>query len=257
MLNVLSAVSLLTDVINSGRLHPDIGSYLTRFTNPKTRNINGKLETWYTKELEKNGKAAADEILESFVKSRFLNEFSQSILPIVRGMRDIAQACPNGEHSMVTEVSSNTTMLLPMARELYPGSMVVSVTMPQYDGFGGAFSQYGEVPLKMVVLGIPAGSKDNPVLCLVFQDPKSEYEFRTVSINLDGTSIDWQFMPVMRKDALLIGLLGTTPEERLVSYGASSGGSSSAYLGFPDSDCYLAKHIGKLGPFLSNIVKNQ
>jgi len=185
-----------------------------------------------------------------------LQEFSESILPIAAGIKSLAQVDTESEYVKVVDLASHGSLKFPIANDVGPDGRFIVALNPRWYSCGcnmpegmENFGQRGLLSFKAVVLGV---SKDNKVtLALVFAQRGVEHGYTVITIERTGYSSNHNHTPSLNEDGYLKYSLGLIPAQYISGHSSFSGGSMSMYLGFPDSDRYLAEHIGELGPYLT------
>lgn len=247
-------VEMLNVMLQRGLLASTTEQYLEE----KIRNAPDRNHCFYTRTLDTEGMDAAEKALEEWVDNLHLREYSQAIKTIAIGIRDLAEVDIDGEY--VKLITNCQNLHHPMAAEVGKSGYLIVAFNPKWHGCGcnlpegaNVFGHFGTIPLQAVVL---AESQQRGITVGLMFEPKyfnEEQGFILIQIELSGYSHNWKHTPVLQKGAYPLYSLGLA--NVIVEY-ASGGGLMSMYLGFPDSDVYLAKHIDTLGPYLSSMAKH-
>ena len=253
------AVGLIDQLLAGGYLSSTMDEYIAqRITATGAR-------SFYNTILKSDGRNDAENALSKWIGDCYLREFSSAIEPIARGMMDLAKADTEGEFVKIIKLKKNDELVFPLARKIGGGGKLIVAFNPPWNGCGcnmpegaQAFISFGDLLFKAVVLGV--STKNEVTLGLVFdlrnKKQNSKDGYTVIEIERSGYSDNFDFSVVLNIDNFLYFSLGFVPIERITVQCQRSGGSMSNYLGFPDSDVYLARNIGKLGPYFSAMAKH-
>lgn len=139
------------------------------------------------------------------------------------------------------------------------GGQLIYALNPEHEGCGcnaplgyEVFGTGGSLTILAVVLAF-SGSKP-PKLALVLASRKYFLEgdaYTCIVVDSNGWLHGETVGAVMRKRAFLAHSLELVTAEQMIDMPCVLGGSLDSHMGFPGSQSYLGKHIGKLGPYLS------
>ena len=206
--------------------------------------------------------ANAFESKTEWVHDNHLYEFANCISPIAAGMQ--ALALHDSKNEYVRYVWDCDTLSYPGIRNMGRGGYIIIVINPPHRGCGcnmpeggDIFGQYGTLGLQAVVLGISPGKDHFLSLAMRLRDgsESAEYGYSAVNINLNGNTIGENQYPYLKKNGQLYHSLGMISADQAYGVMMSMGGSLDSSIGFPGGKEYLAKHIHKLGPYLSAMAE--
>lgn len=249
-------VSILNNLLDGGKLVSQTADYLeTKIRHPYRKN-----DSWYGEVFDQKGEKGAEEALEAWAKRLYLREFSEAIVPTVRGIRDLAKADKKEKYTKLIDLRASGTrnITFSLSREMYNEGILIVAFNPEHRGCGctvpdgyDVFGGDGTLSLKAVVLG-HSFAKTKLALVLRNFGKENSFEkigFTSITVDLAGYMSNETCAPYISSDKFLRYSLGLENE----AFGLSTfaGGSEDICMGFPGSADYLAKHIGKLGPYLS------
>ena len=247
-----NAFQIISNLLEAGRLKSEVEQELADMR-------SGRIKSFYTDILVEKGHKAASQALEEWVGRDFKREFANSIEPIVLGMLDIARADLEDKHIRVTPV--NRDMFFPTARSLGNGATLITVLdLPRHKGCGcnqpqGAeiFGEHGTLPINAIVLGVASipGRCNLTIVIPTRENASWGSGYTAITISQDGWATGTSLFPRINEYDHLAYSLGLTQAKDVITALMSSGGSLDDRIGFPGGGAYLAKHISKLGPYLS------
>lgn len=219
-------------------------------------------DTWYTKMVAKEGKAAADAALEEWFSVRHTREFAASVESIGRAMLRL---------SKVKEVAEEAMVLSPTRDGAYPGSYPFTceqvVILENANPGGCSCSEqpadvwefYSGSVLGISHFGLQAG-QDGAQLGLIFARPSrmqsqsNKAEYKIITINTHGDTNGQYYSAELEPSLLLFCNLGQIPANRLISYSRGSGGSLDEHFQIPRIEDYLAGALPRLAVYLEELA---
>ncbi len=230
---------------------------------------------WYKQIKDKDGVEAAEAALADYAAKSHMHEFSDSIMPIVMGVRALAENDPGGKNVYLVE--DTTKLKYPVSYDLNSsGDKLIVAENPERrfhccnEPIPGDYiwrrsdGQYGTLGLKAIVIGL-AGMHRIVDLVLPYRrnarlPVEDRYEtvvdgYTIVRIDRQG-SIHNEELKLSVRHGYCFGVsMGKLKEDHVLAWGTAGGGSLSEHLDIPDAQDYLAKHIPTLGPYLSAVAK--
>jgi hypothetical protein len=220
--------------------------------------------TFYTKELEQNGREAAEAALVEWDRSWRMSDFAAVIEPVAEGMLAMAKADP--QSVMLTDADkrnpfahykmNESGFLFIMLNKSAPGC---GCTQPKESEL---FGPGGEIGIKAITLACdynnPRITKLGIVMSLRGRN-HLDYElwrsgFTVLTIDRDGDTDGETFIPSAADPDFLMKMLGLAAGP-IPGHSCSSGGGLSHAVGFPGASEYLSRTLPRLKEYYSSLAE--
>lgn len=242
MTSMNPAVAILNEQLSKGNFVPRI----ERYVYSELRNFSP-----YDELLIREGANAAEKSLEDSIRKRFVREFAGAVLTTGVAMRDIA----------VDDSSQQTIFIQSMketkfSRYKRSSGILIGIYNQYFSGpaFGiQAFGKDNCLGLKMVLIGLP--EENLPSVSLIFSLKDEKVGYTMVTFNVEGRMVVDTLEAGLWNPKYLAYELGRVSIEEVLSHSSCSGGDMDHHM-FPGAFDHLAKHIGDLSSYLSEMAKH-
>lgn len=257
MIETKEIAKILDGMIASGSFDSNLGQYIYNHI----RQPEDGLDSFYTKILKNQGLEAAEKAMAQWYAESNYREFSSALKEIAIGMRDMALADSEGKYVKLGVCERGP--LFPKFYKFKDGSHMISVTNLEWEGFYNidapkgmeVFGCDGTIPLISAVIIFSQISDPKMLLFLKTRELNIEKGYAVVQLKNDGNVDIESYVPEINVENYLLFSLGLAPAEDVFRVHTYANSPSCMDLGFPDSRVYLAKHIGSLGQYFSEMAK--